>query len=141
MRNAQSTSSSLEMDWLQPLRILPASDIRSRKFNQIHRVIEDPEKVYKVEGQLKTIIDYGFSERVEEELLTFDQEGKLQDVQSANIDIIAHKAEMSKKQQQMAEKYNRRKKGTNQGRIIRIDDLHHHQGSLRSSEEDSEEDD
>lgn len=50
-----------------------------------------------MEGQLKTIIDYGFSERVEEELLTFDQEGKLQDVQSANIDIIAHKAEMSKK--------------------------------------------
>ena len=44
----------------------------------------DIDKVQKVEGILKGMIDYGFFDHVTEKLLKFDEDGKLEKVEEGN---------------------------------------------------------
>lgn len=50
-------------------------NVRNARFKKESH--EDPVLVHDVERILKDIIDYGFADNVEEELMEFDEEGKL----------------------------------------------------------------
>lgn len=59
-----------------------AQNIRYKKQCTLSEKDLDHRKIEEIQKILNDIINYGFSASVEEELLTFDKEGKLVDIQS-----------------------------------------------------------
>lgn len=55
----------------------------------------DIEKVQRVEGILKDLIDYSFADHVQEQILSFDEEGQLMKIEEGNV---AGKASKDKSQ-------------------------------------------